>query len=161
MLIVFAPAIAVDAGVFIATVVERGGRTAVVATAAAMPAGVALSTPCPPLLPLPRYQQAAAAATAATLPTVVLPPMMPCCPPPLSSLQPRRRAVAARRWRQRHATITPCCHCCCGAVATTAAVLSPPPRYPHRPAAVLPAAKTLSGIGDGGHLQVVVCELML
>jgi hypothetical protein len=53
LLIVCAPAIAVDGGVFISTTAERGDRTAVVATVAAMPAGVALSMPCspPPALP--------------------------------------------------------------------------------------------------------------
>ncbi len=55
-MIACAPSIAVDAGVFIATAAERSGRTAVAVTAAAMPAGVALLTPCPPPPLLPCYR---------------------------------------------------------------------------------------------------------
>ena len=135
MLIVCAPAIAVDASVFITTVADSGSRTAVAATAAAMPAGVALSTPCLLLLPPPRYPQAAAAATAAALPTMVLLLMTPRCPLPVSSSQPQRRAVAAQRWRRlirswhNNAALLPLPRCrrhrhCC---AITTAALSPPP----------------------------------
>ncbi len=136
MLIVCAPTIAIDAGVFIAIPAERGGRTAVAATEAAMPAGVALSTPCTPPPLLPRYRQAAAAATAAALPMTVFLPMTPRCLPLVSSSHPQRRAVAARRWRRLprscydHAALPPLpprFHRHCHRRAITAAMLLPPP----------------------------------
>ena len=146
------PFIAVDTGVFIPTAAERGGRTAVAATAAAMPAGVALSTPCLLLLPPPRYPQAAAAATAAALPTMVLLLMTPRCPLPVSSSQPQRRAVAAQRWRRlirswhNNAALLPLPRCrrhrhCC-AITTTLLPCCPPP-------GLLPA------LGDGGHCKLL------
>jgi hypothetical protein len=58
LIVVCAPAIAVTAGVFIATTAARGRRTA---AAAAMPAAVALPTRCLPSPPLPRCRRAAAA----------------------------------------------------------------------------------------------------
>jgi hypothetical protein len=74
LIVVCAPAIAVAAGVFIATAAARGGSTAVATAAAAMPDAVALNTRCPPP-PLLHCWQAAAADTATT--AAKLPPRFP------------------------------------------------------------------------------------
>ena len=135
------------ANVFITTAAERGGRMAVAATDATMPAGVALLTPCPLPPPPLRYRQAAAAATA--LPTAVLLPMTPRCPLPVSSSQPWWRAVAAWRWRQLPLS----CH--------NNAVLPPAPRCHSHPRAIATAllppcllSGLLPALGDGELLCV-------
>jgi hypothetical protein len=71
LIVVCAPAIAVTAGVFIATTAARGGRTA---AAAAMPAAITLPTRCLPL-PLPPRCRGATAAGKLPLP----PPPPRCC----------------------------------------------------------------------------------